>query len=1281
MRWRLWPSAVLLAVPAALAMVCNHPTRYVGDNRFEQYWAPGWRIVRETMLWDGTRGMGRVGEEFWPTTIPMAFLRSLGLSPALTEHTWHAVVLVLAGTGIVSLVRVFQPRIGAAHLIAGFAYMCNPFSLTFLVPSNLYWNYALAPWLLVVAISGVRATTPALTWRWAALWAVLVYTAGDTDLPGLVFAALWLIPVLVFAVYVERWITWRDVGRWLGRAALLTALVSAAALVKIVLGASALGDRLLYTETPLQVNRTSSWTESFRGLGYWLSYFRSPGRDVDVPGGLYWYESVGGVLSTFILPAMALVAAWGLRWRTRLLLLAVALSSAVVMVGSYRPDQPPPAGGLLLAAYRAVPSLSSLRNTYKAGSGLMIAVSVLVGIGASALGTQLARRSQRWVQPIGAVVLVGVIGVGGLPLWNGGLYPKDKEMTSIPAYWHQAADWIERQPGDARVLVLPGSTQTAYRWGWAGDDILDSLFRRHANVVPTNFPVSGAITADVIDALERRIAEGSLTADELVPVAQRLGIGWVLIRNDLDWDRLREPRPALLDQLRDGATLRRVRTFGRIGQYTAAVDDQTDTANAERRLPPIEVYRVPPALGSAATDAADAAEANQQLARSSGTPVFVDGDGAAWPTLAALGVLRSGRPLRFAAATTPTVVANALDQQGASLVVTDTNRRRLTLIRGPGPTSSETLGEGQGLSQAPQDLFGVPHSQTVAVYPDAESISASGSGSELTGFSPSLRAANAFDGLASTAWRAGGLTDPVGNWIHVRFRQPQELSELTLTPWRDEKGVRSVSQATLKFDDGSKVVVDLPADRPSVVARFPRRSTRALTIEISGVRGTGTAAVGFTEIAIPKLDLQEYIATPDHLFRSTDPVVQAALANDNVSYLFRRSIGTASDEEELRLRRQFPTAGTRDWRITARLSPSTAPLDQVIDRLYGGPVGAYGSSRIGKPSESRGGLAVDGRLDTAWAARPHPGENLTVHFPTHEVDHVRVVVGAGPNDYPLHALRIRVGQGVAQRVPVVADPTCTLPGCPRIAELTVTTRAVGRIVLTLADGDDGGRPARIAEVQVNGPDGPVKPAGRPSGRACAAGIVELDGQSVPLASEGPLLSDLDAGTVTLTSCAPTRLTPGTHRLTTTAGARVDEISLEPSPAPEGTTVPPPITARVTHRTPVAIDLAVTAPDPGTIITGQSYDAGWRATADGHDLGRPFELEGQSAWSVPKGTHVVRLRFVPQRWYAVALATSFLGLVACAWLILRRAARPGRATPPSRAKRAVYRRSDPPPAAS
>ena len=87
-----------------------------------------------------------------------------------------------------------------------------------------------------------------------------------------------------------------------------------------------------------------------------------------------------------------------------------------------------------------------------------------------------------------------------LPFWTGKLYAADTRLRSVPSYWTEAATWLDRQPGDDRVLVLPGSTRTAYRWGWTGDDILDALIRR-PHVVDTAIPLSTPEAANLVTAM------------------------------------------------------------------------------------------------------------------------------------------------------------------------------------------------------------------------------------------------------------------------------------------------------------------------------------------------------------------------------------------------------------------------------------------------------------------------------------------------------------------------------------------------------------------------------------------------------------------------------------------------------------------------------------------------------------------------------------------------------------------------------------------------------------
>ena len=59
----------------------------------------------------------------------------------------------------------------------------------YLVPSNLYIAYALAPWLLLTFIAGVTGEKP---WRWAAVFALLIFRLNRASrTAGLVAAGLY----------------------------------------------------------------------------------------------------------------------------------------------------------------------------------------------------------------------------------------------------------------------------------------------------------------------------------------------------------------------------------------------------------------------------------------------------------------------------------------------------------------------------------------------------------------------------------------------------------------------------------------------------------------------------------------------------------------------------------------------------------------------------------------------------------------------------------------------------------------------------------------------------------------------------------------------------------------------------------------------------------------------------------------------------------------------------------------------------------------------------------
>lgn len=1232
---RIWAVAAGLLGLAVTAMLLNSPSSYVGDNRFEIYWAPARRLARQLVLWDAGRGLGRVREDLWPgLTVPVAALRALGLSPAHAEHAFHALLLAAAGTGMVALLRAFVRPVGTAHVVAGVAYAFGPYSATFLVPSSLFSNYAIAPWLALAAVQGTRGRRPL---AWAAVVALLVLAHGDADLPGTAYAALWAALASAYVVVVERRARWRDLVSWWATAAALTAVVAAPVAVKVLHARDVFAGRLFPAETPESVSLASSWAESWRGLGFWVSYLPTDLGSQRRLGGPY-YESGWGVLVTFAVPLAALAALWLTRWRARALFGAMAAISVAVMVGAHPPSDPSPYGSLLLRAYDAVPALTALRTTYKAGSGLMMGTAALAGLGVAALVARAERRPA-----VGAVTAV-VLAAASFPFWTGDLYSATARSGDVPGYWRDAAAFLDRQPGDGRVLALPGTTKTAYRWGWVGDDVLDSLFRR-PTVSATTVPLSGATASDVVAAVDRTVSSPAYEPGMLAPIARRLGIDWVLLRNDIDWRRSRSPRPARLQGVRDDPDLTLAAAFGAPGPAVAGPDDGSDDYDLEARLPAVEIYAVRDAAG-------------QLTARSPGPPLVVDGDGEAWPRLAERGWLDGGRGLVYAAELGDGALAAAL-AGGAPIVVTDTNRRRVTVNRGEALTDSWTLAAGDGLAgREVSELFTVDGAESVAVATDARRYRSSGVGSAASGFENWLRPANAFDGDTRTVWAAGGLSTGVGSWVAVDLSAPRTVSRLVITAYRPPGAARRASAATVRFSDGTEVEVDLTGSGPHTVAVGPLRTT-TIRVTVSTVSGDGTAPVGFADIAVPGLDLAEAVRLPTHVAERAG----GELAGADVTYLFERVVGNGPQPEERAVRRWFTTVGQRTFALDGRLAIDTATPDELVDTLVGGAVGAWGDDRYGGPLEHRGGNAVDGDLGTAWAAPASGTPVLHARFPEQVVDHVDVNALAGPGASTVDRVTVAVGgrtvgadleevgdcsgAGAAGADPCRTAAVVAVDPPVRAGELTVELdgitprRSVGGAL----------EPVRVAEVGVGAP--PAAPAPAPR---CTTGLVTLDDEDVAVRLVGSAESSLGGRPLDVEACAPVRLGPGRHRLSVTGELAASWLSL--STGPPAAPAPAP-NVEVLSRTPTSLRLRVEGNAGGWAGTGQSHDGGWSASVDGTDLGPPVPVDTQSAWRVPAGEVTIDLRYRPQRLYEASLAVSACGVLACAWFLRPRRRAAGR----------------------
>jgi len=1256
--WRVPAVAGLLTALALVATFTSHPDFYIADSRFEHYWSSLDFLRGHGYLWESTNGFG-APEAFYSPVVAawLALLDVLGFAPAAAERLFHSAALVVAGLGVLQVVRLFRPGRGVEALVAALIYSFNPYSAQFLLPSNLFMSYVVAPWLMVAAVRGSRGERP---WRWAAVFALAVFAVGSVNPASLGFAFIPTVSAVVYLCAVERSATPRSVIRWVGRAGVLTTLVSLPGVVQGSVNADLVVDALVSTERPRDIGRLSSWSESWRGLGFWLTYFSDA-------GGLVRSEAAGFftrwwvVAATFVVPIGGTLTLWRSRWRARLLFAGMTLPALALMVGVFPPDRPAPLGRLLEDGYGISDLGLAFRTGYKAGPALVLGLGALFAVGATALVRRLggSSRRPRVVRGAAVALLVAALLVSSFPFWTGRLYSDREQLGAIPAYWRSALTWLDRRPDDGRVLILPGTDRTRYRWGYAGDDIFDALLER-SHVQPSALWRGTAESADLLDAIDERIAGRSYLPGSLAPIARRTGVRWVLVRNDLNWQRAELPRPADLGALRADPDLRRVTTFGFPGENVVAPGTDGGVRADELALPPVEIFEVRgagPELRVAATSA----------------PLIVAGSGDSWPRLARSGFLDDGRPIAYSGDLSGGQLRDALEA-GAPLVVTDGARRRSVHISAEHIYRSHALAPGELAERGAASLFDAPGAQGRATGVDAVRIEASSYGRWYRSFDRWARPASAFDGEESTAWRVDAAAGPVGQWLRVVLREPHEVSLVELTLPTQEPGLSQATRATVRLSDGTHRSVDL-ADRVTAVS-LPARSTTSIEVRIDAASGFGGGGAGFAEVRVPGLDLAEWIRVPDDVVRSAaDPGTAELLTAADTTYLFERVVGEGPNDEETALRRMFRTAGTREYALSGEVQVTPTTPDRALDALVGGSMGAFGSARFAGFTDRRGGLAADGNPGTGWQVEPRPGERLTVRIPGTTVQTVDVLVavrdaeGLGGAYSRPRELTVRIpGTGIEVRRSLVAtaeaecDPLFLPGACLERHTVTFPGTATEAIEVEIgrvdpAVGLTGNVPVKIAEVTVTTADGATLLGASEAMRSECLDLFAVDGAAVAVRVDGSMDDLMSGRRVSFVACAPLTLDAGDHTLASlpTFPGIVDAVELRSggtgSQGRDGVTV---ADAVVLDRSPTRARVKVDVPEGGAfLVSGQSFDPRWRATAGGRDLGKAQALDTFAAWHLPPGKQIVTIEYEPQRRYELAIAVASGAVVVCLVLAIER----------------------------
>jgi arabinofuranan 3-O-arabinosyltransferase len=1296
-----WLGIGLPALIAYVPLLLTHRGMVGADTKTYLYLDPGKLISEAPYLWNTDIGLGTVTHQnigyLWPMGPFYFFFEALNVPDWVAQRLWLGSIIFLAGMGVRFLLRTIGwgslPLRRGGVLVATLAYMLSPYVLNYSARiSVILLPFTALPWLIALTARALRRGG----WFDPALIALIVLTVGGVNATALLLIGLGPLLWILHTVFVDREASVRE---GLATSARILVLIVATSMWWIT-GLWAQGKYGLpvvkFTETYEVVARASSAPEVLRGLGYWLFYGRDQLGQWIEPS--ITYTRPLPLALSYAVPLLAMVAAALLRWRFRAFFLTLMAVGALAAIASNPWDDSSVLGGLFKEVTRTEAGLS-LRSTPRAVPLVALGLSVCLGAGVAALG----RRIPRLTWP--ATALVALMVIGNFPtLWNGQMIASNLERPEeIPSYWNDAAAYLTANDDGTRALEVPGADFASYRWGNTIDPVTPGLTERQY-AARELFLLGSPQAADLQAAFDQRFHEDSMDPEAIAPISRLLGVGDIVLRNDLKYERYRLARPRYMWDL-----LNRTPGLGEpveFGPTTPNVAGPELPLIDEIELATPSTWDHPPAVAIFPVE-------NPLLpttAKSAKAPLLLSGSGDGIVDYAGLGALDPVQALFYSAS----FQGEQLDEliaSDAQLVITDTNRKRAR--------SWNTIRENAGYTEQADETSLVydPGDQRLDLFPgagdDAYTVTQQTGGVRVFatdyGTRGTLtindRATGALDGDPLTAWRVGDGSNPVGQRLVIVPDGEVTADRIRLLQPQTGVQTRSLTRVRLLFDGADPVVVDLDESSrtaPGQTVEFDERTFQRLEIEVEADTAGPDAVqltqsgVGFAEVDVAGLRVEEVVRPPVDLLRAAGP---ASVANP-LSYVFTRLRSNPAEpvrtDPELAMARIVDVPAARAFGLGGQARINPAGPDATIDALLGIP-GADAGGLTVEASESLAGAlrmrpmaALDGDPSTAWST-PFVGvadQWIDVTLPERRtIDRLDLrVVADGRHSVPTRVTLIADDDPSRARsieVPEVvdsADPNATA-GVPLEFEALEGTRFRVRIdevrPVTTIDWYSQQpitMPAAIAELGIPGVTAP--PVAPTVDTGCRNDLLTIDGAPLPVRVTGPTEDaldrrpldvelcesggsgaglSLDAGEHVLTAAPGRELGLDLDRLVLTSAAGGAAASLSSLQASTTNTLAPVESERTGG---VGFDLTVPPSDEVRWLSfGQSWNPGWKATVDGRDLGPSVVIDGYaSGWKldpaeVGTGPLEVRVDWTPQRviWFGILL--SGVAVVACLVLIV------------------------------
>lgn len=1220
--WRLRLIAICVGLMAVA--FSQAPGRIVADTKFALLQDPGAFLSRSLSLWDPTAAFGQLQNQAYGYLFPMGPFfwlgHSVGLPAWVVQRLWWSLLLIVAFLGMWKLSGALVNASPWARIGGSLVYALSPRILAELTVTSIeVWPMAVAPWVLWPLVDrGAR------TWGWrigGSALAVLCLGGVNAVASG---AAL-VLPVVWFLTRRPNWQTLRWAALWMG-AVIASILWWLGPL--IILGRYS-PPFLDWIEGISVTSSTASVFESIRGTSAWLGFLLT-NNGPTWPGGFVYVSERVLILVTLAVVAAGLVGL-GLRGRVqeRVFLVSSLLLGLLLLTAGHEGATRSIASGFVRDLLDG--AVAPLRNLHKFDLVVRIPLSLGVVAAVDALA-RLAKRRRLAPALVPAFACLGILSLGA-PAVVGNL-ARPEAFVALPSYWEQAAEWLDEQPDEGAVLVLPAAGFADFEWGSTKDNPLQSLTKR-AFVHRDAVPLGSAGATRFLDGIASELGSGQ-GGPHVVDVLATAGIRYVLVPNDLRRDVAGNDLVRIHSAL-EKSGLRRAAAFGNVGSTIAETDHQTVDFRSVLHRPRIEVFDVEGSTASAQSLAdtrilgAAGPENLVTVSRALGDRLLFlasDGDGTAMGARTAMDGLRA-REVDFGQVT---------------------NNRSHLFQRDEQPRQDRRQFEYAFGGEAPRTVQGWDGVERVSA-----SSSASDAGANLR-LGPGYGPAAALDGDPATGWVSGRLGRAVGEWLQVDFTQATQVGEVRLETFQQSNIGALPSQVRIETENGTASTEVFPNGRAILTAPTGVTAWMRIVLETVGEgleNGFGIAEVTLDERLIgPRTQVPPVPDDTDQITLSRELHGVPACVHVDDSPRCNPEVSRIPEERSA-LRRELTVESGGRFVAEGWVLPSDG---DALDEFHEAPgrMGATASSRLVSGHWLRPSAAVDGDLATGWVAGTDDfGPRITISLPEPRVvDGLQFIRNPSlPASRP-HVVDIRFSDGSTTAAEVDDEGFVRFP--PRETNRILLKFGATKPLVSISS-QTGVRvfaPVGASEIRVLGAEdltGQLPPSLR-TGAPCGFGpAVVVNGVAHATQVSGSL-SDMVAGSRLRWEVCDGEvvvLEPGRNVVDLVASGEFvpDSLTLTREGAATSVHTPRPASAEWDGASRLQVALTGQATDQ-VVTIAQNYNDGWVAVGSDNRPLAAVRLNGwMQSWVVPPGETAVRAEFAPDRTYRSVLLAGGLAALA------------------------------------